>query len=403
MRKKQLMYMVSRGVLLGLVLGIAFAGGYLFHDITVDETVESAAAQADPVLQPEPFTLLQEVHGLVQDNFYREPPERTELEYAAIRGYLGALNDPYSFFNDPPVAQSESDALAGIYGGIGVTIKRNVAGQIEIYPYPNGPAARAGVVNGDILMAINGSPIDPSERVDVVRQALRGEVVEDNGVEITVLHDDESRSYFIAFEEILVPSTLWRMLPSEAPLGYIQITSFTARTPEEFEQAVRELRDQGMVGLVLDLRDNYGGLLRESIDLAGEFLDGGIIIIEKSRQRGEQPEEDSVGGAVTDLPVVVITNERTASAAEVVAGALQQNDRAIVVGQRTRGKGSVQFIFGLADGSSVRMTAEIWLTPDGTPLDGVGLVPDIEMIPDETGRDVELDEAIRQLEQRIEA
>ncbi len=407
---KRLRNIVIQGGVLGVLLGLVFIAGFLFHKLIDEEPVQAQSSNtAQPALeQSDPFTdanfmVLDEVHGLVRDNFYRELPDATALEYAAIRGYLGALSDPYSFFSDPPVAQSESDALAGRYGGIGVDIKRSVAGLVELYPYPDSPAVQAGVLEGDILISINGELVASDERVDVIRQMLRGEVTEEgNGVEITVRRPDadEERVYQIAFAEIQVPSMVWRMLPGEPALGYVHISAFTARTPEELALAIADLRDRGMAGLVLDLRDNAGGLLQESVDVAAEFLDGGIVAIEQSRVT-ETIEEDTPGGFATDMPLIVVVNSRTASAAEVVAGAIQQNDRAILVGQRTRGKGSVQFIFGLSDGSSLRITAAIWLTPDRTPLDGVGLVPDIEMIPDETGRDVELDEAARQLRQRI--
>ncbi|NDJ84565.1 MAG: S41 family peptidase [Chloroflexi bacterium] len=393
------------GVLAGLLLGGVFAAGFITHDITGDDPGPIVQAQSDPTPVPPEleFPILHEVHGLVAGNFYRELPSAKTLEYAAIRGYLGSLEDPYSFFNDPPVAQSESDALAGIYGGIGVTVNRNERGVIELFPYPDGPAASAGVIDRDVLIAINGEPVPSDERLDVVRQQLRGEVAEGSGVEITVSQPDveETRTYFIAFAEIRIPSTVWRILPGEPVLGYIHITSFTSRTPEELEDAIAELKDLGAVGLVLDLRDNFGGLLQESIEIADEFLDGGIIVIEQSRQTGEVIEEATTGGLATEMPMIIIVNERTASAAEVVAGALQQNDRAVLVGQRTRGKGSVQFIYGLSDGSSFRITGAVWLTPDRTPLDGFGLTPDIEMIPDENNRDVELGEAIRQLNQQL--
>lgn len=387
-----------RSILLGFTLGAMFVAGFIVRDMTAEEPVRQAQAQSDTGAT-NPFPILNEVSALVADNFYRELPTDPALEYAAVRGYLSGLGDPYSFFNDPPVAQSESDALAGVYGGIGVVVKRNVAGLIELYPYPESPALRLGVLDGDILVAINGQLLDPAAPMDVIQQALRGEVKDGNGVEITVQHaaTGEEETLQIPFEEIFVPSLLWRILPGEPALGYIHITSFTSRTPEELEVAIAGLQDLGMVGLILDLRDNFGGLLQESIDIAGEFLDGGTILIEQGRTSGEIVMEDTPGGLATDIPMLVITNHNSASAAEVVAAAIQQNGRAQILGQITHGKGSVQLIFRLSDNSSFRITGSIWLTPNRSPLDGVGLKPDIEMIPDVNGRDVELDEATHRL------
>ncbi len=391
-----------RGAAIGLVLGVVFAAGFFARDLTAPQVTRTVSAQDDPnALQ---FSLLDEVHQLVANNYYTDLPGNSQLQYAAIRGYLGSLGDPYSFFNEPPVARSESDALAGRYGGIGVEIKRNVQGAIELFPYPNSPAFLAGVRDGDILLAINGEPIAIDQNLDVIRQAMRGEVTDEgNGVEITIrtVADGDEITYQIAFDEISIPSVLWRMLPEEPLIGYINIISFTSRTPTELNEAIAQLEVQGMQGLVLDLRNNSGGLLRESIDISDAFLEDGAIVIEQSRVSGEVIESATPGSLAPNIPIMILVNDRTASAAEVVAGALQQNGRALLVGQRTRGKGSVQYIFGLSDGSSFRITGAIWLTPNGTPLDNVGLTPDIEMIPDMNGREVELDEAVRQLRTQL--
>lgn len=398
------LHLALRSVAMTLVLGLVFAAGFFTRDITSTPDVRSVDAQSDDSL-PLEFTLLDEVHNIVVGNYYADVPTNDTLEYAAIRGYLGSLEDPYSFFNEPPVARSESDSLAGIYGGIGVEIRRNVQGEIELFPYAESPALNAGIRDGDILVAINGEPVTNDQNLDVIRQAMRGEVTDEgNGVEITVrsIETGTETTYQIAFDEIRIPSVVWRMLPGEPLIGYIHIRSFTSRTPEEIGIAIDDLMAQGMQGLVLDLRDNSGGLLRESIDISDAFLDEGVIVIEQSRVSGEEVESAQPGALLpTDFPMMVLVNNRTASAAEVVAGALQQNNRALLVGQRTRGKGSVQFIFGLSDGSSFRITGAIWLTPDGNPLDNVGLTPDIEMIPDENGREVELDEAVRQLRTQL--
>lgn len=385
------------GVIVVLLISISFVAGF----ITRGEQ-DSASAQSES--EPE-FHLLKQVDQLIGEHYVYEIPEETTLEYAAIRGYLGALNDRYTFFNDPPVASSESDALAGRYGGVGVNITRNEVGEVQLFPYPDSPALQAGVMEGDILIRVNGIPLAPGERLDVIRQMLRGEIIEGefSGVQITVRQpgQDTERNYDIPFAEIRVPSVLSRMLDEELPLGYVHILRFTSLTPDELREAIASLQAEGMQGLVLDLRDNSGGLLQESIDIAGEFLDGEVIFREKTRAEGEVVTEDDLGGVLTELPMVVITNNRTGSAAEIVAGALKDNDRALVIGQQTLGKGSVQFIFPLEDGSSIHITTAVWFTPNNDPIDNVGLVPDIAMIPDENGRDVELGEAIRQLQTAI--
>ncbi|MCI0709800.1 MAG: S41 family peptidase [Chloroflexi bacterium] len=371
-----------------LLMTIAFGAGFAARDASIADAQDSTN-----------LPILAEVQNLLREHYVRDLPDEKEMEYAAIRGYLGALDDRFTFFIDPPVAQSESDALAGRFGGIGVDVKRNEEGLIELIPYPDSPAERAGVRIGDILLDVNDGQLQVGERLDVIRQMLRGEIVEgeENGVTILVIGpgETEPREYFILFEEIRVPSVIWRVLPEDPQIGYIQIKSFTSLTPEEVEEAANSLK--GITELVLDLRDNFGGLLQESIEVADMFLNDGLILIEEDRE-GERSREAIDGGPITEIPVYILTNSQTASAAEVVVGALRDNDRATVVGQTTTGKGSVQFIFGLSDGSSVHITAAIWFTPDKTPIDGVGIEPDIPMIPDENGRDVELGEAIRRIQ-----
>ncbi|MCA9912818.1 MAG: S41 family peptidase, partial [Anaerolineae bacterium] len=166
--------------------------------------------------------------------------------------------------------------------------------------------------------------------------------------------------------------------------------------------ALSALMEADIQGLLLDLRGNGGGLFQESIEVAGEFLDGGVVTIQKTRN-AEESFEASTGGAATDIPLIVLVDGHTASASELVAGAIQDRDRGILVGQRTYGKGTVQQIFTLSDGSSVHITYAEWFTPDRSPIAGVGLAPDIEMIPDENGRDVELGEAVRTIQRTLDS
>jgi carboxyl-terminal processing protease len=388
--RRRLLEAIGRGVLLGIVLSAFFLAGFI-----VRGHVPATAQEKND----EQFPLLREVRTLVDANYLRQLPSQKDLEYAAIRGYLGQLNDPYTFFVDPPVAQSESEVLAGQYGGIGVQVKLNEQGQFVLYPFRDGPAAAAGVRDGDILVAVNGAPIAPSERLDVVDQMLRGEVKQGNGVTVTVQSpgSDQTRDYTIEFAVVMVPSVIWHPLVEDPTIGYVQILRFTARTPDELKTALSELDAQKVTALVLDLRGNSGGLLQESVEVASQFLKGGVVFYEQRRD-GETETDAIDGGTELTKPLVVLVDHGTASAAELVAGAIRDRGRGILIGQKTYGKGSVQLIFRLSDDSSVHITSAEWFTPDRTPLDGNGLQPDISVTPAENGRDVELGEAIRYLQ-----
>jgi carboxyl-terminal processing protease len=382
---------------LGLGIGLAFAAGFLLRDVTGGSL---QALAADPATGGYP--LLQEVQTLLDQHYLREQPDPQQREYAAIRGMLSSLSDRYTFFIDPPVAASESDVLAGTYGGIGVEIQRNEAGEIVLTPFEDGPAARAGVQVGDILVAVNGMAVELTMQQDAIDQLLRGEVKADSGVEITTRRRATSEvvTQFILFDVINVPSVIWRVLDEAPTVGYMHVLRFTSRTPEEVRTAMAALSAADIRALVLDLRDNSGGLLAESISVADEFLDAGVLAYERQRS-GEQEFPGVPGGVGLGYPLVVLVNSGTASGAELVAGAIQDSERGILIGQVTYGKGTIQQIYTLSDSSSLHVTAAEWLTPDRRQLDGTGLQPEIAMIPDVNGRDVELGEAIRYLSAKL--
>lgn len=389
------------GALAGLSLAVVFVAGFFFRDFL---NIPQARALNTAVLQSgEGYPLLDEVQELVDRIYLREQPEYQNRQYAAIVGMLGSLKDPNTFFIEPVVAQSESQVLAGTYGGIGVQVVRIETGEFALFPFVDGPAFLADIKDGDILVAINGVEVDLTEKQDAIDQKLRGEVKEGSGVEISVRRGDEEVPYttFIEFAVINVPSVVWRVTAEDARIGYVQVIRFSNRTPDELSAALDGLREAGIEGLIIDMRGNSGGLLQESVAAADEFLDGGVILYDRSRS-DERIFEAQPGGKAADWPLVVLVNGSTASAAELVAGAIQERERGILIGQKTYGKGTVQQIVALSDGSSVHITSSEWLLPTKNHIDGVGLAPDIEMIPDENGRDVEMGEALRYLQRLLQ-
>ncbi|MEZ4666941.1 MAG: S41 family peptidase [Anaerolineae bacterium] len=394
---RQLRSSLFLGALIGICIGGAFASGFLVRGL-----VDARPAIASDSAANSDYLLLNEVQSLLDQYFLHDQPTFAERQYAAIRGMLNTLNDHYTFFVDPPVAQSESDVLAGTYGGVGVQVQRSEDGKLLLFPFKESPAALAGIEDGDELIAINHLHVDITLQADVLDQKLRGEVKDGNGVTLTIVRafNGEEVEQFVPYAVISVPSVVSRTIEYSPVIGYIQISLFTSRTPAELRDALNELKVQNVAGIILDLRNNSGGLLRESVNVASEFLNDGVIVYESSKD-GEDSLNAEPGGVATQIPLVVIVNKGTASAAELVAGAIHDRGRGLLIGQTTYGKGSVQQIFRLSDGSSLHITAAEWLTPQHLHLDGVGLKPDVEMIPDVNGRDVEMGEAIRRLKSML--
>lgn len=390
---------VAYGVLVGLGLALVFSLGFIVRDM-MDMPSVFAATSAQQVQEPG-YPLLDEVQDLLDQHYLRDQPSYQERQYAAVRGMLNALDDRNTFFIEPVVAQSESDALAGTYGGIGVTVQRNADGAFVLYPFDDGPATAAGILDGDILRSVDGEQLDSSTSPNGVDQKLRGLVEDGNGVELVVTRNEADLTFFVPFDVINIPSVQWRVLDADDRIGYIQVLRFTSRTPDEMTQAIDELFSAEVDALVLDLRDNFGGLLQESVDVAGLFLDGGVILYEV-RADDERIFEAQNESLSLDRPMVVLVNSGTASASELLAGALQDRDRATLIGQTTYGKGTIQQIFPLSDQSSVHITSAEWLTPNRNQIDSIGLEPDIPMIPDAEGRDVEIEEAIRYLQSQLD-
>ena len=377
-----------RSILLGLGLGgllaLVFAAGFLLSDQLDTQAMAAPASGGD-------FAMLDEVQALLDRFYVREQPAYRQREYGAIRGMLGTLNDPNTFFVEPSTAASESDVLAGTYGGVGVQVVRGGPGELILYPFADGPAAAAGIQADDRLVAINQQQLHPAISLDVVDQLLRGEVRSGSGVTITVERDGEELEFFVEFAVINVPSVVWRMLGDG--IAYLQIMRFSARTPDELSAAAGALLAAGAQGLVLDLRDNAGGLLQESIQAADVFVDDGVLVYEVSPS-GEHSFNSTTGGLLADLPLRVLVNGRTASGAEIVAGAIRDSGRALLVGEPTYGKGTVQQILPLSDTSSLHITSSEWFTPARQPLDQVGLTPDVPVTPDPSGVDNALAAAV---------
>jgi carboxyl-terminal processing protease len=375
---------ILTGAVIGLLLALVFFAGFFVRDLI--ESPRRTAAHD--------YALLAEVQDILDRRYLRPQPDVTVREYAAIRGLLASLEDRYTFFIDPPVAASESDVLAGTYGGIGVQISRAANGEFVLFPFADSPALSAGIRNGDVLLAVNDTPVTPDQPPDAVDQLLRGEVKEGSGVSVRVrqITSDEFE-VFIPFGVINVPSVIWRVLTEDETLGYVQILRFTARTPDELDEAVAALDAENIRAMVLDLRGNTGGLLQESIDVADAFLSSGVIVTQRDPD-GVTPFNAAAEGETIDLPLVVLVNEMTASGAEVVVGALRDQGRAIAIGRRTFGKGTVQQIYPLSDGSSLHVTSAEWLTPSEQPLDLVGIEPDILVPASTDGRDLDLMTAI---------
>lgn len=359
---------------ISLVAVLAFTAGYFTH-----RTFFSQRS----------YPLLEQANSILQKHALEDLPEAPALEYGMIRGMVQAYGDPYTSFIEPAQHELQSNTLAGEFGGIGARLETNSAGEVLLYPLPDSPAQQAGLQDADRLIAVDTLRIVLETGADEIQAAIRGPV--GKAVELTILREAQELVISIKRASFSLPSVTWNIDPDDSRLGIIKVTLFSSTTTDEIIKAVAELSAQGATQYVLDLRDNPGGLLTAGVDAARLFLREGVVI--QQQYRGEDVESFSVErpGPLADLPLVVLVNHGTASAAEILAGALQAHERTVLVGQTTYGKDTLQLVFELADGSSLHVTAARWWVPGlEPPIQDHGLLPDYPIAPDAPGPRPEL-------------
>ncbi|MFZ1711426.1 MAG: S41 family peptidase, partial [Anaerolineae bacterium] len=350
--------------------------------------------------QDKELKLFWEAMTLLQDGFYGDVPSGQNLQYAAIRGVVSSLDDRFTSFMTADEAQRFEDSLDGSFEGIGAQVDKTEddKGARIVEVYPGFPAATAGVRRNDIITAVDGQDIGPLSLTEIISH-IRGP--RGTTVILTIRREGEDAPLEISVTRarIEIPVVESKMLAGN--IGYVKLQEFSRPAPERLKTALKELLDQEPVGLILDLRGNPGGLLDVAVEVGSQFVAAGDILIERKKDGSEEHFSVRTGGLAIGVPLAVLVNEGSASASEIVAGAIQDAGRGPLVGTKTFGKGSVQLPQTLSDGSMLRVTIAHWFTPKGRGIHGTGLEPDIPIELSEqdrsAGRDPQLDRAVEYL------
>ena len=310
------------------------------------------------------------------DQEYLGEVDNDEMAEGVYAGLVYGLGDVYSRYYTADEYAQETASTDGAYAGIGVSIQKNKNGGVQIAEcYEGGPGAEAGLQTGDVITAINDTDVTDMELSDVVSMIRENK---DKTVVLTVLreNEDSSREISVDVTDVELPSVSGEMIDEST--GYIQITQFTGVTPQQYKDTFAELKDKGMERLVIDLRDNPGGLLTSVCDILREILPEGLIVYTEDKY-GNREEETCDGKNKLDMPLAVLVNENSASASEIFAGAVQDHGVGTIVGTTTYGKGVVQELRQLSDGSAVKLTVSNYYTPNGNSINKVGIKPDVEV------------------------
>ena len=350
-------------LLLGVVLSLSFSAGY------------ALGTRTPPSLGEGLDTVVQAWNMIFQDYVDKDRLDTGTLSQAAIKGMLEAVDDPYTSYLDAETYQLGLSSLEGKFEGIGAYVEIKDEQLMIIAPIADSPAARAGIRAGDIILEINGSSASEMSLVEAVL-SIRGR--KGTSVRLLILHQGETkpREIEIVRAEIELPSVRFEM---REDIAYINITYFSERTDEELSPVLQSIAREAATGIILDLRSNPGGLLQAVVDIAGYFLEEGVVVTTVDNQGKRIALSVRPNGVATDLPLIVLVDNYTASGSEVLAGALQDNARAIIAGTKTYGKGSVNILHQLKDGSGLYITTARWLTPSGRLIEGQGLHPDYEL------------------------
>lgn len=390
-------------LLLGWELGGAYQRSLLlgepFWKMGVVQT-GSGSGTSGP--DQENFDLLRSVWRILQSRYIApEKLSENKLLLGAAEGFVRGVGDPYTVFMSPEESKNFNDVLQGTLEGIGAELKEVEGRVIVVAPLRGSPAEKAGVRAGDIIALVDGKSVEGLSLNEIVN-LIRGK----KGTSVTLQIEREGEAspliLTITRATVSVPTVESKAISATgASIGYIALNQFGGGSMEEVRTAIRSFQGKDLAGIVLDLRGNGGGYLEGAVELASMFLTQGRVVTVESRGEGTKPYDVSGRPLLPDLPLVILIDQGTASASEIVAGALQDHGRATIIGKQSFGKGTVQEVIDLSGGSSLRVTVARWLTPKGKDLGKEGVTPDrvVERGKDDSpgGKDAQLDAAIRLL------
>ncbi len=326
---------------------------------------------------PPEFSRLTEVwYILKRDHFDRKDMDSKILSDGAIRGMLLAMDDPYASFLTAEQFEIQSQDYKGFFEGIGAHVSMRDNRIVIVAPIPGSPAEAAGILAGDIILGIDGDSTQGLTLLEAVSR-IRGE--RGTLVVLSILHEGEDMPQEISVERNVIKLDSVQMRMMTGGVGVFTVTEFNANTYEQLENAFTRFQTQDGKGMILDLRNNPGGLLNSVFQVADAFIDSKLIVYEVDSKGNRKNWNASRGGFALDVPLIVLTNRYSASASEVLAGAFMDHNRAIIVGDKTFGKGSVNTLEKISDGSGIYFTIAKWYTPDGKLIEGEGLVPDVDL------------------------
>lgn len=369
-----------RGVLAGAILGLSLALLPMLPPLSAQPAFAQSEESGD-AQDPDTFEMLElfgEIFQIIREDYVEEQSDE-ELIEAAIRGMLSSL-DPHSTYMNREAFQAMQTQTSGEFGGLGIEVNMDESGYVRVVsPIDDTPADRAGIEAGDLISALDGDAVQGLTLDEAVKM-MRGKVGED--IVLTILRDGVPEPFDITVTRDIIQIQSVRSRVEGGNVGYIRITTFSGQTQTGLERAIDRIEEEAgeaLLGYVLDLRNNPGGLLSQGVSVSDTFLERGEIVSTRGRSVEDIQRFQATPGDLTDgAPIVVLINGGSASASEIVAGALQDQERAILVGTRTFGKGSVQTISPLSrTRTAIKLTTQRFYTPSGTSIQQLGITPDI--------------------------
>jgi len=335
------------------------------------------AVRVEPPAVAQQFSVFWQAWDLVEKHFVdRSAVDPRNMTYGAIEGMLSALGDPgHTRFLTPDEAKMQATDISGQFEGIGAELGQKDGVLIIVAPLDGSPAQKAGIQAGDAILAVDGRQVAGMSLDQVVRM-VRGP--KGTKVTLTVIHPGASTTTDITIvrDRIEFPAVSWTMIPGTR-VAHIRISQFSANVNRDLQAAIKDIKAAGAQGLVVDVRSNTGGLLDQCIAVTSQFLSSGNVLLEQDAQGNRRAQAVQPGGLATDIPMVVLINRGTASAAEIFAGAIQDHQRGKLVGETTFGTGTVLSSFTLSDGSALLLGTSEWLTPNGRQIWKHGIDPDV--------------------------